>query len=999
MKRLQQGCACIALLVIAAYPCRALAQVFITELMWMGSDYAHTDEWIELTNDTEEDADLSAWFFTLQKDEEEIMLRIATGTILKAGSSAVIANNASDESAIAIDPLGISSDVSLPNSKLLLRLYDAGGQLWDEVDDGIGEPFAGENPIGGMERKSMERISLEVSGSEESNWRTATARVNIDEESDIVATPGWFDQSGRATEQHTSAALSAGSSSVSVSSDSSASLDSLASSKFSDSSISIQPSSESNSSILSTNSDQSSSVHIRALFISEIFPNPQGIDDGEWIEIKNNGGTPVSLAGWSLTRGSKVYSFPSDAVITAGDYLIVGKEESGIVLPNTSGTVELRHGEEIVDVLEYNESFEGMSIGKEFADDTPHVWCSPTPGAANANSGLSAEIDIQSGSTRMEAPASINLNLLPQGFTLAAASCQWDYGDGHLSDACNPPSHRFEYSGQYTVTVEVELKCDTTVTQSLSVELTGEESSPPTVAVPTTYSGPVPRVSIVAAMPNPEGSDTAREWIEIKNQQDAPLALAGWMFQVGTKTWTIPTLSLAAGEQKRIRLGSSATIQLKNTDGSVSLLLPDERLVSMLSWQKSRDDEVVRSFLQSEERRQARVLRVIDGDTIEVRLAESSPVLYEGQTRDPFIVRLLGIDTPESVHPDKEVEDGAIEATEFLRSRIDEEMVDLFFDEERQDIYGRMLAYVHHDGADVQELLLRNGFARVSRFDFSRKELYQGVQNDAERLSVGMWSKGEDEFGFEELELKEAEDAKVANVEKEVDKISEEGNNNIMNLTNVTNLINSSLYEGLYITEVVSAPADGPEWIELWNATERDIDLTGLLIDDIADGGSKPWELSDIIVFADSYTVIQLPSKLALNNGGDDVRLLVGEEAIDQVSVPKLKEGQAYGLGAGDWCIQEIPTPNTSSICEQKNSSNNELEPELEVKNDEEISPLLALLKAQAAGTGSLIELRENSSSQSDVVWLLVIIGAATAAGIGYKLGKRGAVQNSNKLV
>jgi micrococcal nuclease len=79
-----------------------------------------------------------------------------------------------------------------------------------------------------------------------------------------------------------------------------------------------------------------------------------------------------------------------------------------------------------------------------------------------------------------------------------------------------------------------------------------------------------------------------------------------------------------------------------------------------------------------------RVVRVIDGDTIEVRLG--------GQDED---VRLIGVDTPETVKPDTPVQCYGERASHFTKRRLTGRRVRLVFGVERHDVYGRLLAYIY----------------------------------------------------------------------------------------------------------------------------------------------------------------------------------------------------------------------------------------------------------------------------------------------------------------
>lgn len=102
----------------------------------------------------------------------------------------------------------------------------------------------------------------------------------------------------------------------------------------------------------------------------------------------------------------------------------------------------------------------------------------------------------------------------------------------------------------------------------------------------------------------------------------------------------------------------------------------------------------------------ALVTRVVDGDTI---ICDVDGV----KTR----VRLIGVDTPETVHPQKPVEAFGAEASAYTKSMLDGQAVSLEYDVERTDRYGRDLCYVWlADGTMFNDLLLIEGFATVATY-------------------------------------------------------------------------------------------------------------------------------------------------------------------------------------------------------------------------------------------------------------------------------------------
>jgi micrococcal nuclease len=100
----------------------------------------------------------------------------------------------------------------------------------------------------------------------------------------------------------------------------------------------------------------------------------------------------------------------------------------------------------------------------------------------------------------------------------------------------------------------------------------------------------------------------------------------------------------------------------------------------------------------------ATVVDTLDGDTIVVRV---------GGAGDDVTVRLLGVDTPETHHPDKPVQCFGPEAAAYTRSRLSGREVELSYDVERRDFYDRTLAFVSVDGERFNDELLRLGYARM----------------------------------------------------------------------------------------------------------------------------------------------------------------------------------------------------------------------------------------------------------------------------------------------
>ena len=132
----------------------------------------------------------------------------------------------------------------------------------------------------------------------------------------------------------------------------------------------------------------------------------------------------------------------------------------------------------------------------------------------------------------------------------------------------------------------------------------------------------------------------------------------------------------------------------------------------------------------SGDRASAEVLRVVDGDTIEV--------LIDGAEED---VRYIGVDTPESVAPGQPVECFGEAASEFNAGLVGGEDVTLVFDAELRDHYGRLLAYVYVGDLLVNAELLARGFARTLEIEptSSKAPRFERLEQRAGAAGRGLW--------------------------------------------------------------------------------------------------------------------------------------------------------------------------------------------------------------------------------------------------------------------
>ena len=127
-----------------------------------------------------------------------------------------------------------------------------------------------------------------------------------------------------------------------------------------------------------------------------------------------------------------------------------------------------------------------------------------------------------------------------------------------------------------------------------------------------------------------------------------------------------------------------------------------------------------------------KVKRIVDGDTIEVE--------YKNED---YKVRLLCIDTPETVKRGVDVQPYGKLAAEKLSSMVRNKEVTLVFEKDVDDRYGRLLAYIIlKDGTCVNVALVKEGYARVNivRPNTVHKDFFNELQDSAIKEKKGLWS-------------------------------------------------------------------------------------------------------------------------------------------------------------------------------------------------------------------------------------------------------------------
>ena len=128
------------------------------------------------------------------------------------------------------------------------------------------------------------------------------------------------------------------------------------------------------------------------------------------------------------------------------------------------------------------------------------------------------------------------------------------------------------------------------------------------------------------------------------------------------------------------------------------------------------------------------VLKVIDGDTVSISINGEKETL-----------RLIGVDTPETVHPNKPVECFGIEASNYAKDLLSNKIISVEYDQSQGEVdkYGRSLVYIFlPDGRNFNKIMIEEGYA----YEYTYSEVYKyqkefkESQTYAKENKLGLWA-------------------------------------------------------------------------------------------------------------------------------------------------------------------------------------------------------------------------------------------------------------------
>lgn len=360
------------------------------------------------------------------------------------------------------------------------------------------------------------------------------------------------------------------------------------------------------------------------IIISEIFPNPEGSDsENEFIELYNKGERNVDLTGWLLGDESKkryrfkavgnsndeiVFPAPregrsrNDSIIKVGEYFVIYRDENKIALNNSSDSVKLFQPlkDKPLQTVKYEKAIEGWSYNNaECVGEISNIASST--GNDNLGTWRWSEIITPGEENNI---ITINHSPVVEFYCLEKIivgqpvlfdssdtidedgdelEFSWDFGDGiKLNLPC--PEHTYLAPGDYVVKLIVSDKENEAEKEKI-IKVVSDGTATSLLAVAPRNDS----VVINEVLPNPEGTDSEGEWVEIKNTGETKINLLNWKLddsEGGSKPFLFDSdLWLEAGSFYAIDRVDSG-LALNNSVDAVRLFDNFDELVDEIEYEK-----------------------------------------------------------------------------------------------------------------------------------------------------------------------------------------------------------------------------------------------------------------------------------------------------------------------------------------------------------------------------------------------------------------------------
>ncbi len=477
-------------------------------------------------------------------------------------------------------------------------------------------------------------------------------------------------------------------------------------------------------------------------------------------------------------------------------------------------------------------------------------------------------------------------------------------------------------------------------------------------------------IIITEFLPNPKGSDSDNEFIEIYNNGDIEINLEGWTLE--DKTGSIKKFIISKGtkigaKKYKIFYSSETKITLNNDGDGVVLRDGVNNIIS----------ETELSGLALEGRSYS-----LDGIgnwvwTLRITPEEENIIIKEEQRQDDEIYE-TGDDNDDLTQKDKAINTiPKIIITEFLSdpedSDRDNEFIEIYNNDvvkvdledwTLEDKMGSTKKFIIPEGTEINIGKYRVFYSDETRITLNNSGdgviLRDAKNNIVDETPVSDLTKEEQSLALDEngswiLTLSPTPGRKNMIKSEENDKqegsTRENGANSSNDRANDTDNGANDSYDfsdRIVVSEVYPNPIgndnrqENYEWIEIYNNSDSEINLKGWQIDDILNKGSKSYlVIEDTIIKPGNFLVLEnSQTKIVLNNSGDEINILWPDgTVVDNLKYERSKEGYSYNWVSDDsWAWSRKITPGNNNIVENNNIAAREVSESGKIKGVREES-------------------------------------------------------------
>jgi DNA/RNA endonuclease YhcR with UshA esterase domain len=321
------------------------------------------------------------------------------------------------------------------------------------------------------------------------------------------------------------------------------------------------------------------------IIINELLPNPEGSDDAEWIELKNENNDSINLEGCYLEDASgNRYTFSTTDFndLNIDNYFVLERSVSRISLNNFDETISLFNNlDEKMDEFTYSDSQENHSWAK-----FNNQWKKTsllTKGYQNQEEIIHppiAIIDLLNDKLNIDQEIILNAENSedPNGQNL---EYKW-----YLNNSLKENNKKFQITFTTTGLKKIKLKVinESELENEATIYLYINDSEEDLEKPGEICSGVNKEIIINEILPNPEGSDDA-EWIELYNPNNQDINLDNWTINDITSSFTINKI-IKTHDYLLIKRNESK-ITLNNSNEELRLLDCQNNLINELSYSKS----------------------------------------------------------------------------------------------------------------------------------------------------------------------------------------------------------------------------------------------------------------------------------------------------------------------------------------------------------------------------------------------------------------------------